>query len=169
MNRKELTNERLRELFDYDPRTGQFLCLKQRGPMKKGAIAGYVNSDGYKAMMIDGRIYLAHRLAWFYVHGKWPVHMIDHINRVKTDNRIGNLRDVTNSQNLQNTKLKKSNSSGYKGVTFNKKSKKWCARITVNSKKIHLGYFYTREDAYAEYRFAAKQFHTHNSCLDELA
>lgn len=98
-------------------------------------------------MMIDGKNYLAHRLAWFYVYGEWPKNQIDHINRIKTDNRIFNLRDVDNSTNQHNNALRKHNTSGTTGVMNCKSRNCWGAQIYVNNKRIYLGIYKTKEDA----------------------
>ena len=101
----------------------------------------------------------AHRLAWFFVYGEWPQKQIDHINGNKSDNRISNLRLATASQNLSNKGITKSNTSGYKGVSFNRTKKKWMASIKVNKKSINLGYFLTPEEASEAYKAAAIKHH----------
>lgn len=98
-----LTAERLRAALDYDPATGLFRWIER--PNQKiivGSIAGHVGRKGYIYVTIDKRKYAAHRLAWLYVNGEWPKEQIDHINRVKDDNRISNLRDVSDAENKLN-------------------------------------------------------------------
>lgn len=97
--------------------------------------------------MIDGENYLAHRLAWLYVYGEWPKNQIDHINRIKTDNKIKNLRDVTNSTNQHNNAIRRHNTSGTTGVMTLKSKNSWGAQIYVNNKRIYLGVFKTKEEA----------------------
>ena len=103
--------------------------------------------------MIFRRQYKAHRLAWFYVHGEWPDGEIDHINWVKNDNRICNLRVVTHSENMQNTRRQD------KGVTF--KRGYWRARISLNKHQIFLGHFKNKEDAIAARKAAELKYHSH--------
>jgi hypothetical protein len=99
----DLDHSALRALLDYDPDTGVFTWRNPRTYWHKvGDVAGSVNGRGYRILGICGRYYAEHRLAWFYVHGAWPTHTIDHINRVRTDNRIANLRDVTMRENNLN-------------------------------------------------------------------
>jgi hypothetical protein len=98
-----ITRARLLELLDYNPATGIFrwkASTNQR--IKPGSIAGCCRHEKYWWIRLDGRSYSAGRLAWLYVYGNWPLHQIDHINRVKTDNRIGNLRDVPDGVNKLN-------------------------------------------------------------------
>lgn len=97
-----LTAERLRELLTYDPETGEFRWRYTRGCRARGQIAGTVTCLGYLTIAIDGRKYKAHRLAWLHVHGEWPYPEIDHINRIKLDNRLVNLRRATRAENNAN-------------------------------------------------------------------
>jgi hypothetical protein len=150
--------------LNYYPFTGLFIWNRQLGRVKKGDLAGTVNSNGYVQIRIRGKIYLAHRLAWLYVHGEFPNTMLDHINMDKKDNRIANLRLATKSQNSQNTLKSAANTSGYKGVSWYDRSKKWRASIKLNQKFKHLGLFESKEDAYEAYKKAAKELHTCNNC-----
>jgi len=133
-----LTAEKLKELLNYDPETGLFIrvvfiCNRAR----KGDIAGSIDKRaGYRCIVINGKRYQAHRLAWLYVHGRWPESQLDHINRNAGDNRITNLREVSNQENHHNLKLHVRNTSGHSGVYWNKKNKKWVAYITVNYQTI---------------------------------
>lgn len=137
-----LTQERLKTLLDYNPETGDFTNKVFRGlRAMPGDMAGNVSQGGYIELTIDKRKYKAHRLAWFYVYGVWPTNSIDHINRVKIDNRICNLRDVTQAQNGQNKTKHTNNTSGYTGVHWHKATKRWRARLCVARKDIYLGQF----------------------------
>lgn len=108
MAKADLTPERLRELLEYDPETGKFTWLRNRAFKALGGThAGYLNSNGYLRITVDDVSYAAHRLAWLYVHGRWPDKTIDHINRNKQDNRIANLRDVTHSEQNYNSSRSK--------------------------------------------------------------
>ena len=113
---RELTAERLRKALDYDPDTGIFTRRYTQGGRKIGDAAGSTSVHGYRVIKIDGRQYRAHRLAWLYVHGRWPRDQIDHINRDKTDNRIANLREATNGQNNANVGASRRNLRGVRGV-----------------------------------------------------
>lgn len=141
----------------YDPETGIFLRKGNSRSNGRGT-AGTICKNGYIHIMIGPMMLKAHRLAWFIVHGAWPIGMLDHINGDRSDNRICNLRPVTSSQNKANGERYVTNKSGYKGVIYRpdaRGSKKWRAQITVNYKRIALGYFHTAEQASAAYQIAA--------------
>ena len=136
-----LTQKRLKELLSYDPETGVFTWRVGRPKAKAGSIAGGKNWKGYWLICVDGKRYRAHRLAWLYVYGSIPKHQIDHINQDKLDNRIANLREVTNAENHRNMGIPKNNKSGYRGVSFFKTRSKWVARIRDGAVYRCLGYF----------------------------
>lgn len=157
-----LTAERLRELLAYDPGTGTFTWrVRSARRIKVGDAAGCDNGYGYLRIRIDGVEHKAHRLAWLYVNGLWPVSQIDHINGLRDDNRIGNLRDVSQSVNSQNLRsaTAQNKSSGLLGVSWHKRDSRWVAQINIDGKKHHLGYFNTAELAYAAYLEAKREFH----------
>lgn len=161
----KITQERLKELFNYDSETGLFERLTHRGGMGAvGRIAGNVQPSGYVRITVDYKKYYAHRLAWLYVYGVWPTNEIDHRDTIKHHNWISNLRDATKKQNLQNQiKAHKSNkSSGLLGVSFEKRRGKFRATIGINGKNRSLGRFETAELAHAAY-IAAKRIH-HLTC-----
>lgn len=114
-------------------------------------------TDRYVKIRIDHVLYSAHRLAWLYVYGEWPLDQIDHINNDKTDNRICNLRLATQSENIVNRRAQSNNSSGRKGVT--RSGKRWSASIRSNGHRYHLGTFDTVDDAHAAYSEAACRLH----------
>lgn len=153
MTQVKLTHKELLERLSYNPDTGVFTWIKSNSnAAPSGSVAGCINNtSGYCQIRINGETFRAHRLAWFYVHGKWPEKQMDHINRVKTDNRIKNLRLVSHSENNQNKKVK--------GYTYSKKSKKWRSYIGLNGKKHHLGYFDSPEEAEQAYFTAKKIMH----------
>ena len=147
---QELTAEKLRSVLHYSPETGIFTWkVGSANQVKVGDAAGRLLSDGYIRVKVRNIDYLAHRLAWFYVHGVWPTDQIDHINRIRTDNRIANLRDVSRKQNQQNASKRSDNKSGHPGVIWHKCVSKWRAHIRHNQKHIHLGCFTTIEEAIA--------------------
>lgn len=147
-----LSQSRLKEIASYDPATGIFVRIKkQRGLGRVGDVMGCKNSAGYYRICIDGKSYLNHRLAWLYVHGRWPREELDHINGDPTDNSLGNLREATRLENQRNTGLSRRNASGFKGAFFNKQYNKWLATITVRKKMRIIGKFDTREAAHAAY------------------
>jgi hypothetical protein len=127
-----MTADYLRSRLHYDPETGIFIW-KPRGPGDKqwngklaGEVAGFMASGGYRRISIDGKLYKAARLAWLYVYGEWPKNHIDHINRVRDDDRLVNLRDVTHTENCNN---KSSNNGLPEGVHWHTGDAKYKANI----------------------------------------
>jgi hypothetical protein len=144
----------------YNPKTGVFTWLKKVGRGNKGNIAGHINKHGYLQIQCDRKKYQAHRIAWFMTYGKWPDGDIDHINGVRTDNRIENLRDVSRSNNLKNQrKPKANNKSGFLGVYWHKGDSKWIAKIKINGKNKHLGSFENPAIAHTAYLTAKRESH----------
>lgn len=148
---------RLREIFDYDTETGVF-TYKTRAArrVQVGDVAGFFNSEGYRRVRFEGRTYAAHRLAWLYVRGERPVGMIDHINGVKDDNRIANLRLASRTENLANSRIFRSGKSAPKGVS-QMQNGKWSARIQKDRESTFLGYFHSQEEAAAAYKKKATE------------
>ncbi len=148
--------ERLKEVLEYDPSTGEFRWRIDIGTRaRKGALAGCRKRTGrYAEIQIDGKLYKRHRLAFLYVHG-WVPAEIDHISRDRTDDRIGNLRPATRAQNKANSSFYKNNKSGMRGVYWHARQRKWIACIQVNKKRMGLGSFDTVEAASEAYRLAA--------------
>lgn len=144
-----ITQQRLKELLHYDPNTGIFTWLVDKGPRKAGERAGGIcfnKADNYAPwrITIDKTLYGAHRLAWLYVYGEMPT-MLDHINRNPSDNRICNLRIATLAQNMQNTKRAKGK-AGLRGVV--KMEGRFAAFISHNNRRLYLGLFDTAEAAH---------------------
>lgn len=136
-----VTQNRLRQLFIYDEDSGNFIRRIKTGKSTKvGEIAGGKMSSGYIRLRVDGKKYLAHRLAWLYVYGEMPK-MIDHINHDTSDNRISNLRNVTHKNNHRNRKQHCNNKSGRVGVYWDSVGRKWISTICVDGRSIHLGRF----------------------------
>lgn len=148
--RDSLTADELRRLLTYDPSTGLFRWAVKRSGVRYGEIAGSFHD--YCRIRINRLEYKAHRLAWLYVHGRWPVGDIDHINGNPSDNRIENLRECSHAQNLTNTKLRSDNTSRMKGVGKIRNLNLW--RATFRGR--HIGCFKTPEEAFAAYAEAAR-------------
>lgn len=143
-----ITHEELLAAILYDPETGMFWNRERRSNAMPNAVAGYWHQpSGYWLITIGWRKYKAHRLAWFYIYEEWPIEIIDHINGDRSDNRLENLREATFSENLINSEVRIDNSSGYKGVYFEKRIKKWRAYINKNGRRHFLGHFDRVEDA----------------------
>lgn len=145
---KELTVDRLREMLSYDPETGVFRWkVSPRNRTLPGDIAGYINDGGYVLCIVDQQRVRLHRAAWAITNGEWPAGQIDHINGIRNDNRMCNLRIASASQNMQNTSLRSDNSTGVKGVHFRADTGKYQSRINVDGKTLYLGCFDAIEDA----------------------
>jgi hypothetical protein len=155
----ELTAQRLREVLAYDAKTGVFTRrLRCRNGVKVGDVAGGKHRCGYIVIKVLGQTYLAHRLAWLYVHGVWPSGEIDHMDGRRDNNTFANLRDVSRSVNQQNQRQSRSDSThGYLGVTRNGTG--WAARIWMGGKHRHLGTFASPELAHVAYINAKRQLH----------
>ncbi len=152
---EHINQQNLKNLLAYDPDTGVFTWLKPTSNrIKPGALACSVNTIGYVRIGIGNKRYLAHRLAWLYVYGVWPKNEIDHINRNRQDNRICNLRDATSQENKINSGLKSNNTSGIKGVSWDKKCNRWRVQARVNGKKTYVGIFNDIKDATIAYQKA---------------
>ncbi len=144
----KLTFERVRELFDYDNITGNLIRkIRLSKRTHVGESIGYIGNHGYLAASVDKSQYLVHRLVFLWFYGRWPESQIDHINHVRTDNRIDNLREVNHRENGINQKLSTNNTSGTNGVYWNKQLKKWQAHITIHGKLQYLGVFEDINDA----------------------
>jgi len=147
----------MRDYLSYDPQSGVFTWIKAPHPrIAIGAVAGHVRPDGYRRIRFRGRFYLAHRLAWWFVHGVMPPE-IDHRRGVAAGDGIENLRLATRSRNMANARLYCTNTSGFKGVGFRSRRDRWEARLKVRGHRIHLGYFDTAGAAARAYDAAAKE------------
>ena len=137
----------------YDPITGKF--TRKVGKNKVGSL----DKDGYLCIKVSNKTYKAHRLAWYLHYGDWPKDQLDHINGIRNDNRIENLREVTSQQNNFNRVSNKKSTSSYKGVSWVKRDKRWVAQIQVDGKNIRLGSFKNEIDAALAYDRAAAAAH----------
>jgi hypothetical protein len=161
-----LTAAQLRAALDYEPRTGMFIW-KQREPGGKlntwaGRRAGCHKkgpAHDYIVIRINYQLYRAHRLAVLWMTGKWPEFEVDHRDGDPLNNRWKNLRVATSSQNKMNARKRSDNTSGYKGVWFEKRRNQWVAEIMVNERKRHVGLFTTIEEARAAREAAARALH----------
>lgn len=155
-----LDQSRLKKLLIYDPETGVFLRNGVAATNKMFmAKAGSVQKNGYVRICVDGWYYYAHRLAFLYMTGEWPVSNVDHVDRNRANNAWDNLRTATFPQNATNSD--RHNKHGLRGVAFRKDraNKPWSAGITVNKRRRHLGYFATAEEAHAAYVAAQREEH----------
>ena len=157
---------RLVEVLEYDPESGFFywrVSLNARAPV--GAIAGTLRPDGYIKIQIDLVPMMAHRIAWFWVHREIPEHEIDHINQVRWDNRIENLRLATSKQNKENQSLRVNNTSGHKGVHWDKAREKWMAFVVHHRKFKNLGRYDDLNQAIEVAEDARRQLFTHHNVI----
>ena len=155
----KLDSTRLRELLEYNPDTGVFTWrVAAHRNASSNKVAGYVGANGYRTIRVDGQGYSAHRLAWQYTHGVPPTDSIDHINGVRDDNRIANLREATQAQNTQNRK-RPQGKNPYLGVYWYAQRNKWRAIIVLDGHSKHIGLFTTAEEARDAYLAAKKEIH----------
>ena len=155
-----LTQETLKEFLFYDFVTGAFCWLKSYRNQRIGKDVGSFDKDGYRSIVIKRKIYRAHRLAWFYMYGKWPSGPLDHIDGNRDNNAIANLREVTFSGNSQNQRCAHRDSKfGKLGVDKLSHRKLFRARIQCDGKRVTLGYFKTPEEAHSAYVMAKRAFH----------
>lgn len=147
-----ITADYIRNILDYDHKTGEFF--------RKPTRADRHCNNGYRRLMVNNQSYMAHRLAWLYMTGRWPVEHIDHINGKRDDNRFENLRDVSIEKNCANRKCSTTNHLQIRGVTLIKLKNSVCYRAQIRPyhRYIHLGTFRTPEEAKAAYNIAARKY-----------
>lgn len=153
-----VSQERIKQLLSYDPETGVFRWLVNRGCVKAGNIAGSKNVQGYLQIQIDGENYFAHRLALIYVNGSIPDGHTDHINGKRDDNRACNLRSISCAANIQN-QIKAPSTSTSEHLGVSKSGNRWRAYIRAFQRQVHLGCFATREEAAQAYLVAKRKWH----------
>jgi hypothetical protein len=173
--------EKAKSLVRYDAESGKLFWLLRTPSMfndKKysaerqcsawnakfaGTEAFVARRNGYLAGKLDGQQCYAHRLIWAMHYKEWP-EQVDHINGIRDDNRIENLRNVTHGENAKNRRLSSNNRSGINGVCWSKASRKWVANISINGARIHLGTFADIEKAHAVRRVAERSggFHSNH-------
>lgn len=167
------TPEQLRELLRYDPETGKLYWKERPEGMfsthrsfrtwntRFGGEEAFTatSTQGYKVGSVFDSLLRAHRVAWAIFYGEWPSDQVDHLNSNRSDNRIINLRGADSYQNRRNSGKRWNNTSGYKGVMWNKQKRKWQAEIKAGSIRKHLGFFENPKDGYAAYCRAADKIH----------
>lgn len=162
-DKKDITSDEARQMFDYNPHTGSLKWKNKRSGVSSDREAGCFEQDGYRQIRVNGASIRAHRLVWLIVTGDWPSKHIDHINGIKSDNRFANLRDVDNTTNRQNVKgaFRSNKTTGLLGVHLDRG--KFRARIRSRGKSIHLGRFDTAHEAHEAYLDAKRRLHA--GCL----
>ena len=149
-----ITQSELKDMFDY--KDGQLLSKQKSKRRNAGDVLGTINSNGYLTASVNGKVYRVHRLIYLWHNGYMPS-QIDHINRVRDDNRIENLRPCTTQENSYNKKV--TSESGVKGVHWHKQISRWVASIRANGRNIHLGTFVDKELAISIASTARNKLH----------
>lgn len=167
MPKNSLTQDYLKQILNYNPDTGIFRWVERVAKrIEIGQVAGSVDKGGYRKIRIGGVSFYAHRLAWLYSFGEFPKEQIDHINHIKDDNFLKNLRSCTSSENSRNRGMSPKNTSGYKGVSWHIRNKKWTAKIQHNRKTVNLGNYDCRHEAAKEYDKKALELFGEFACLN---
>jgi len=156
-----ITQTRLKKLLHYNPVTGEFTNKINRHNARIGNLAGHINKSGYRVIVLNGKHYLAARLAYMYMQGAWPTNLVNRINHIKDDDSWSNLRDVNQREISTNKRKAKNNTSGHTGVCFHTKTRKWRAQIKVNGRAITLGDYTTYEEAVAVREHAEHEYGFH--------
>lgn len=156
MAERDLSAFSLRTILDFNPSTGIFKRLRKNQP------CGKLATNGYRQIYVSGQLRMAHRLAWLHVYGEWPDGQVDHINQNKDDNRIENLRVVSNKENQENVRGYSHNTSGRRGVRWRESRGIWIAEIKHHKRQLHLGVYDNIVDAVAARIRAENNFFTHS-------
>jgi hypothetical protein len=151
------------DYLEYNPIDGIIKWKKDKCRMKKGMIAGYKTKTGYTNIIFNRKSYKAHRIAWVLYYGDISDMQIDHINHNRSDNRLCNLRCVTQQENKKNKSLQKRNKSGHTGVYWSQIKNKWYAVIGVSGKQICLGHFVNKNDAVTARELAEERYLFHKN------
>jgi HNH endonuclease len=151
MRNDHIIVENARQLWDYNPETGKIYWKEPKcnGAIKAGQEAGSITTSGYREVRVGRKPVAIHRVIWFLHYGELPECQLDHINRDRSDNRVSNLRVAYNnaSDNNQNRAIGRNNTSGYKGVLWSAKLKKWIVRLKLNGRSMYFGAYADIEDA----------------------
>lgn len=170
MNKEHiLTQEQLKQILHYDPETGVFRwkLVMANNRNKIWGIAGSIN-QGYVRIRLKNKTYECHRLAFLYVTGFWPENDVDHIDGCRSNNKWENLRQATRKQNCENIKLRKNNTSGYRGVVWHKATGKWSAMVRHNKKAIWLGLYEDVKEAAIVAAAKRSELFTHDIGRDQI-
>lgn len=159
-----LSQNTLKGLLRYDGYTGLFYWRNDaggHGEIKAGSVAGWIKPNGYRYVFVAGKVRQTSHLAWLYVHGYLPPKgmEMDHMDRVRSNDRIANLRIATKAQNGRNKDRQKNNTSGYKGVSWDSSKRRWVAMITADRHQKMLGRFVDIKDAIAAREHAVATLH----------
>lgn len=153
--------EEAKALLSYNQETGELHWrVRVSASIQAGTKAGCLHRDGYEVVKVRGRMYQSHRLAWLIARGAWPLECLDHINGVRSDNRMANLRECSHFQNMQNIGKATGRSSRFIGVTFHAGHRRWSARVSFRGVRRNIGYFETEEEAFKAYCAAKESAHT---------
>lgn len=148
---------------EYDPDTGNMFYIEDGGPrVRASETLSKATDDGYRNVWINGKRIKQHRLAWYLVHGRWPLE-VDHINGVRHDNRLCNLREVNRRTNTMNTKTRKDSRSGIKGVHWSKRDSLWIVTINHNRERVYLGCYKSLLDAASACKRAEIKYRYHEN------
>lgn len=154
-----MSSREIADLLNYNPVSGIFTWIVNRcGKAKMGHRAGSLNGNGYVYITVMRKRFPAHRLAFLLMTGELPAGEIDHINRIRHDNRWSNLRRASSRENKMNAGISRNNTSGVTGVCWHKKAKKWHAQITINRANKSLGLFINKADAISARRLAEEKY-----------
>lgn len=151
-NRNTLSQTQLKKYLSYDSTTGIFKWHKSGTGRKPNLSAGCIEPNGYISLILFYNKFMAHRLAWLYVYGKFPKKFIDHVDGNPSNNAIVNLREASRSENAMNMRPFKNSTSKFKGVSWSNKFNKWIACIVRNKERYFLGVFDSELEAAKVYK-----------------
>lgn len=153
-SKEDLTQELVAKVLKYDALLGTLLWISNLHSKRviPNGRAGYLKKSGYRGITLFGVTYLEHHLIWFIAHGFWPADQLDHINQVRDDNRIINLREVTKAENARNRSRNPNSKLGEHGIWFNQRTNKYVAEITLNGKKVYQKSFDNIDEAIQDRR-----------------
>lgn len=159
------TDAEIRRRIGYEPDTGKFfwkVTIGGRGSKAGSEMVGRINGRGYQDIGVNGKRYLLHRVAWFLTHDEWPLH-IDHIDHNRLNNKLCNLRSVSNADNMCNKGMSPRNKSGVTGVDWYKRDQKWRVQIAKDGKHVWIGCFESLLDAIAARKSAESLYGFHEN------